>query len=215
MYLGLLGSGKGEERAQYLTTLQREADRLRRLVEGFLKIAELDANQVGAELQSADLNVAVGSVVRAHWSRAGQREQQLDFEPEINLPLAWIDVELVQDVVRRLLDNALNYTPHHGRIVCSTRSVVELNEIWLTVSVKDDGPGLAADELPRMFERFYRGRAARDYTVPGVGLSLAICHETLAKLGGRITVDSEPATEGRGALFTIWLRPASRKDTGK
>ncbi|MBI5567183.1 MAG: PAS domain S-box protein [Chloroflexi bacterium] len=209
MHLSLLENGRVEERAQYLTTLQREADRLRRLVEGFLKIAELDANRVGAELKATDLNVVAGSVVRDHWSRAAQRQQQLEFEPEINLPLAWIDAELVQDVIRRLLDNALNYTPCQGSIECSTRSVVEANETWLTVSVKDDGPGLTADDLPRLFERFYRGHAARDYTVPGVGLSLAICRETIAKLGGRITVDSQPATEGRGATLTIWLRPAA------
>ncbi len=204
IYLDLLENGKVEKRAQYLTTLQREADRLRRLVEGFLKIAELDANRVGAELQAADLNMVVGGVVHDHLARAAQRQQQLLFEPEINLPLAWIDADLVRDVLRRLLDNALSYTPLIGRIVCSTLLIIEGNETWLTVSVKDDGPGLAVDELPRMFERFYRGHAARDYTVPGVGLSLAICRETLAKLGGRITVASEP---GHGATFTIWLRP--------
>jgi NtrC-family two-component system sensor histidine kinase KinB len=205
IYLGLLENGKIEERPQYLMTLQREADRLRRLVEGFLKIAELDANQVGAELQAADLNMVAGSVVRDHWSRAAQRQQQLDFEPEINLPAAWIDADLVREVIRRLLDNALSYAPRNGHITCSTRLVVKANEPWLTVTIKDDGPGLAADELPRMFERFYRGRAARDYTVPGVGLSLAICREIMTKLGGHITLDSAP---GQGAVFCLWLRPA-------
>jgi len=205
IYLDLLENGKVEKRAQYLTTLQREADRLRRLVEGFLKIAELDANRVGAELQTTDLNMVIGGVVHDHLARAAQRQQQLVFEPEINLPPAWIDADLVRDVIRRLLDNALNYTPLLGRIVCSTQLIVAANETWLTVSVQDNGPGIAADELPRMFERFYRGHAARDYTVPGVGLSLAICRETVGKLGGRITVDSVPA---HGATFTIWLRPA-------
>jgi signal transduction histidine kinase len=92
--------------------------------------------------------------------------------------------------------------------VCSTQLIAEAHQTWLTVSVQDNGPGLTADDLPRMFERFYRGYAARDYTVPGVGLSLAICRETMNKLGGRITVNNVPVTEGRGAIFTIWLRPA-------
>jgi signal transduction histidine kinase len=205
LYLNLLENGRVEEHAQYLATLQKEADRLRRLVEGFLKIAELDANRIGAEPQASDLNIVTGSVVREHWTRAAQREQQLTFEPEINIPFAWIDADLVRDVIRRLLDNAINYTPRKGNILCSTQRVKEAAETWLTVSIKDDGPGLTADELPRMFERFYRGRATRDYTVPGVGLSLAICRETLDKLGGRITIDSEP---GQGMTVTIWLRPA-------
>lgn len=205
IYLDLLENGKAEKRSQYLMTLQREADRLRRLVEGFLKIAELDANRLAAEFQAADLNMVVGGVIHDHLSRAAQRQQQLLFEPKVNLPPAWIDADLVRDVLRRLLDNALSYTPPLGHIVCRTLLITEANESWLTVSVKDDGPGLSSDELPRMFERFYRGHAARDYTVPGVGLSLAICRETMAKLGGRITVDSESA---HGATFTIWLRPA-------
>jgi PAS domain S-box-containing protein len=208
IYLDLLETGKVEKRAQYLMTLQREADRLRRLVEGFLKIAELDANRVGAELQATDLNLVAGGVIYDHLARAARRQQQLVFEPDTRLPPALIDADLVRDAIRRLLDNALSYTPLNGRIVCSTQLIAESNETWLTVSVKDNGPGLAADDLPRMFERFYRGHASRDYTVPGVGLSLAICRETMAKLGGRITVDSEPALEGRGASFTLWLRPA-------
>lgn len=205
IYLDLLENGKVEKRAQYMATLQREADRLRRLVEGFLKIAELDANRIGAEPQATDLNMVAGGVVHDYLARAAQRRQQLAFEPEINLPPAWIDADLVRDVLRRLLDNALNYTPPNGRILCSTALLTEGNQTWLTIAVKDDGPGLTADELPRMFERFYRGHAARDYTVSGVGLSLAICRETVAKLSGRITVDSTP---GQGATFTVWLRAA-------
>ena len=149
--------------------------------------------------------MVAGGVVHDYLARAAQRRQQLAFEPEINLPPAWIDADLVRDVLRRLLDNALNYTPPNGRILCSTASLTEGNQTWLTIAVKDDGPGLTADELPRMFERFYRGHAARDYTGPGVGLSLAICRETVAKLSGRITVDSTP---GQGATFTVWLRAA-------
>jgi len=72
--------------------------------------------------------------------------------------------------------------------------------------VRDTGPSIPAKELPRVFERFFRGEAARSYTVPGAGLNLAICRLIMEKIGGRVTVDSQA---GQGAAFTIWLRPAS------
>ena len=60
--------------------------------------------------------------------------------------------------------------------------------------------------MPRLFERFYRGEAARDFKTPGIGMGLSICEGIVHRLGGRITVDSVP---DQGAAFTIWLKPAS------
>lgn len=76
---------------------------------------------------------------------------------------------------------------------------------WVTITVRDTGSGIAADELPHLGERFYRGRAARNYRAPGTGLGLAIGKEIIDRHGGRLTIDGEV---GRGASFTIWLRPA-------
>ena len=72
------------------------------------------------------------------------------------------------------------------------------------MTVQDTGPGVTRAEMPRVFERFYRGEAARDFATPGTGLGLAISKEIIDRMGGRITVDSQP---GEGAAFTIWLRP--------
>ncbi len=76
---------------------------------------------------------------------------------------------------------------------------------WVTLTVADTGPGLSLHDQQRMFERFYRGQVACDYKVPGTGLGLAISHEMMNKLGGLLTVESEP---GPGAAFTVWLKPA-------
>lgn len=205
IYLDLLDHGKLEKRNQYLATLRQETDRLRRLIEGFLKIAELDANRILIEPAATDLNQLAGEIVQQHRPRAEQRQIQLSFEPAGDLPPALLDGELVQDVVQRLLDNALNYTQAGNSVWCTTAMILEADQKWVTLTVKDNGPGLLPDELPRLFERFYRGHAARNYTVPGVGLSLAICKEAMAKLGGRITAEITP---DRLTAFTIWLRAA-------
>jgi signal transduction histidine kinase len=80
------------------------------------------------------------------------------------------------------------------------------DQIWITVTVRDTGPGIAAKDLPHLFERFYRGEAGRKADAPGTGLGLAISQEIMERLGGRITVESEP---GQGAAFTVWVKADS------
>ena len=72
----------------------------------------------------------------------------------------------------------------------------------VTVSVQDTGPGITPDDLPDIFERFYRGRAAADYKSPGTGVGLSISREIAGKLGGRLTVETQV---GVGSTFTLWL----------
>jgi signal transduction histidine kinase len=122
-----------------------------------------------------------------------------------DLPSALADPNLTTQVMINLLSNALNYTPRGGSIECYTTQQPFDDRLWITFTVKDSGPGIGPDEQQRIFERFYRGKAARNYKVPGTGLGLAICKEIVDKLGGRITLHSQL---GRGAAFTIWLPPA-------
>ena len=88
----------------------------------------------------------------------------------------------------------------------STATRHQDDEPWITVSVIDTGPGISAQDLPHLFERFYRGEVGRRSGTPGTGLGLAICHDIALKLNGHITVDSQP---GQGAAFTVWLRPVA------
>ena len=81
----------------------------------------------------------------------------------------------------------------------------DAGEPWITFTIRDSGPGIAPDEVERIFDRFYRGRAAADYKTPGAGLGLSLSRDILTSLNGRLTVDSQP---GAGATFTAWLKPA-------
>ena len=77
-------------------------------------------------------------------------------------------------------------------------------QTWVTFTVQDNGPGVSNVDLPHLFERFYCGEVGRKASTPGSGLGLAICQEIIVRLGGHITVESEP---GQGAAFTVWLKP--------
>ncbi len=120
------------------------------------------------------------------------------------LPPAWIDPELIELVLRQLLDNAAKYTPAGTPIDVSA----ELDAAGrIVMSVADRGPGIPEDELERVFEKFQRGTQTQ-YNVPGAGLGLAIVREIVHVHGGEIRAESRP---GGGAVFRFSL-PAAKED---
>ena len=208
LYLDLLERGKPERRAQYMQTLNSETVRLRKMVDGFLEISELDAGAEPIRLVALDLNHLVTDLVAGQQALAGQRGLTIDVQPDPDLPRALVDRMMIDKVLTNVLTNALDYTPQGGRITVSMARRQRDDQEWVTVSVKDTGPGIASEEVAHVFERFYRGKASGNFTVPGAGLGLSICKIILDKLGGQITVESQSAAEGHGATFTIWLRMA-------
>jgi signal transduction histidine kinase len=202
LYLELLETGQPARFASYLDTLQRETDRLVTLIEDLLAISRLDAGTSPPSPVSLDLNRLASSLVEDRRRLFSARELKLEFKPDSPLSPIFADERMLTQVVANLLTNALNYTPPGGRVIVSTReSAVEEME-WVTLTVTDTGLGIGPEDQDRIFERFYRGSAAREGGKPGTGLGLAICKEILERHGGRITVESKPQ---KGSSFTIWL----------
>jgi PAS domain S-box-containing protein len=202
LYLELLERGQPERYPQYVQTLQRETDRLRRLIDGFLEMAQLDAGAVLIRPTAVNLNQLVLDLLVDRRPVATDRGLTLDARTEAALPPVQTDRTLIAQAISNLVDNALNYTPPGGQVVLTTGQYVADDTRWVTVGVADTGPGITPDERSRLHERFYRGEAARDFKVPGAGLGLSIVDAIMAQLGGRLTVDSQP---GQGATFTVWL----------
>ncbi|MBI5564053.1 MAG: PAS domain-containing protein [Chloroflexi bacterium] len=202
LYQGLLEHGKPDKHAEYLQTLQRETTRLNKLIEDLLAISRLDLGQTSINLVPIDVNRLVANLQPDWHTAANERGLRFEVVRAHDLPPALADLPLLTRAASNLVSNAFNYTPRGGTVgLCTdTRTLDEVR--WAIVTVRDTGPGLGLDELPHVFERFYRGRAARNYKVPGTGLGLAMCKEIMDKLGGRVTVQS---TEGQGATFTLWL----------
>jgi signal transduction histidine kinase len=124
-----------------------------------------------------------------------------------NLPLVMADAERVEQVLVNLLGNALRYTPS-GYVLL--QAWVDDGKQFLWVGVKDTGQGLAPDELPHVFERFWRSDRSRDRNSGGTGIGLAISRRLVELQKGVITVESEL---GRGSLFKFSL-PIAKKSLG-
>ncbi|MCS7178830.1 MAG: HAMP domain-containing histidine kinase [Anaerolineae bacterium] len=129
--------------------------------------------------------------------------------PEVE-PVAHADADALRSVVINLVRNSIQYTLPGGRVEVSTGKEEWEGRLWATITVADTGIGIPRDELPYIFDRFFRGARPRQMQIPGTGLGLSIVKEIVDRHGGRITVESE---EGKGTRFTVWLLVAEERHT--
>ena len=205
--IALRRSRTAAEYEEVLRSSLEEVERLSGLTEELLALARLDAGE-GAQAPPAPALVAdiVTEAVARVAAEARRREVALGSEVTPGLTVDVVPGALAM-VVENLLSNALKFSPPHGRV--TIRTLAAGSEALLSVS--DSGPGIPPDEMPRLFERFFRGRASQTPGAPGVGLGLAICRAVVEARGGRITVDSRP---GAGATFIVHL-PLAASVTGR
>ncbi len=202
IYLELVEHGKPEKRAQYMQTLHAETGKLQQRIDDLLEVSNLQTTRLEPQLARCDVNRLVQEMVTDQLPQALARGVSLTLTTVAASPGVTTDRALVWQVLSRLLANALAYTPHGGAVTLRTERRAGSDQAWLTIEVRDTGPGIAEKDLPYLFEPFYRGAAADNYKTPGTGVGLSIARRMIEQLGGRLTVDSQP---GQGAAFTIWL----------
>ena len=205
--LGIIGE---DERAEILLTLQRETELLTTLIEDLLDLSRLDLERVTLGFGWVDVNVLITNLVADRFGLVTEHGLMLEAQPTPGLPLVLADPKRLLQVITNLLTNAMNYTPRGGRITVRTRRGTHAGQDHVTINISDTGSGIPKDELPHIFERFYRSVSARKGSVPGTGLGLAICDELIQRHGGFITVESEV---GVGSKFTVWLPVADSSST--
>ncbi len=204
LYHQMLRANPEEKTEERLDVIGREIQRLRILIEDMLKLSRLDTGQVSFRPKPQDLNRIIQTLVNDRKAFAEERGLSLTLELQPGLPTTWLDEVMIVQALSNLMTNALNYTPAGGQVHISTRRAEDhVGKVWAIFSVEDNGPGIAQDDLPRLFERFYRGNAGHITGVPGTGLGLAIVKQMVEKHHGRIEVGNVP--EGHGAVFTVWL----------
>lgn len=188
---------------EYRTILQRCLDqllRLNRLTEDLLMLARAETSQSVLERQPVDLNALCEETVQYVQPLADERQLMLTVKLDSTPIYVLGDARRLKQVVMNLLDNALKYTPAGGRIHVE----VERAGATAVVSVSDTGCGIAPDDLPYIFERFYRRRQKQENKNDGFGLGLAICRWIVEAHGGTIRVSSQP-TEGTRFTFELPL----------
>jgi signal transduction histidine kinase len=179
-----------------LGLIHDEAARLSRMVEDLRLLSLAEAGELRLQRAPTRPRAMLERAAAAQAPRARQKEIDLGWEADEGLAEVNVDPDRMAQVLDNLLDNALRHTPQGGRI----RLRAAAGPVGPRFSVADSGPGIAQEDLPRVFERFYRTDPARSREQGGSGLGLAIARSIVEAHGGRIWAESPP---GDGAVFTF------------
>jgi len=197
----LLMEGAAEDpdaRGEFLESSAGQIDRLDWLAQNLLELSKLDSGLVLLDLRPDDLRAAVESAAHQHDALAERRGVKV----ELDLPARPVrirhDPPRIGQVVANLVGNAVKFTPRDGVV----RVSVEPTTDGARIDVADTGVGIDANELPHIFERFYRGSRANEARGSGSGLGLAIVRSIVDIHGGTVSVESGPGT---GSRFTVRL----------
>jgi signal transduction histidine kinase len=211
----LLRDGLSEaKRREYVETISVECDRQIDLVLNLLDLSRIEGGVFRITHERVDVSEVISSVVKSEARSAEKRKPELRVEPFGELPRVCADPKALRRVLSNIIENAIKYTPDGGRIQLSARA--EGDEVL--IGVEDNGRGIPAEDMPILFDKFYRGRPAphseatrgattdaellEDADVSGVGLGLYLGRNVMEQMGGKIGVVSEV---GRGSRFTLHL----------
>ena len=190
-----------EVAAKFLQTIDRNAERLKLLIEDLLTISELESGRVKLSLQAVSLSPLIAKVLDDFKAQAAAKSMKLSNQaPDLAVNA---DADRLEQVLGNLVDNAIKYGRAAGTVTVGG-SAKEGGQV--EVFVQDDGPGIPPEALDRVFERFYRVDKARAREQGGTGLGLAIVKHIIQTHGGRVWATSEP---GRGTTFYFTLAQAT------
>ncbi len=180
-----------------LNSIDQEAGRLTRLVGGLLMLAQAESGKLALNFQPVELDLLLTEVFTETRVLAGNKVKvHLN---EIDQALVNGDRDRLKQVLLNLIANAIQYTPQGGEVFLSLKRIGE----QARVIVRDTGPGIPAEDLPHIFDRFYRAEKSRTRSkTSGFGLGLSITQWIVEHHGGRIEVESK---EGKGTTFVIWM----------
>ncbi len=199
-YLELLGENADvftDEQNRFLETIDRNAQRLQRVVGDLLFAAQVEAGKLTLEQGEVDISQIVDDAVQT--GQPGAAAKSISLVAELSpVPVILGDHARLAQVLDNFVSNAIKFTPEGGSVTLTTRTLP--GEIEIVIA--DTGMGIPASELPHLFKRFFRTERATANAIPGTGLSLAIARAIVSGHGGRIRVQS---TAGEGTTFRIIL----------
>ncbi len=186
------------ERDKYLRTIQRESDKLARLVNNILDFARLESGQQALRLGPVDVHDVISTALESFRLRLEDEGFEWRVDCPERVPLLKADALALQHCVLNLLDNAVKYSRERKEV----RLIVRQRDGWVSIAVSDRGIGIAAEDQKRIFEKFARVEAGLVHTVKGAGLGLSLVDQIVRAHHGRVEVASTP---GEGSIFTLIL----------
>jgi two-component system phosphate regulon sensor histidine kinase PhoR len=208
MFGELLATGrtKGADSAkEYAEIITRESERLSRLIDNVLDFARIERGKVAYDFKLGDLAEVLSRGLDVYRYRLDREGMKLVVEIEPDLPSVRLDENAMTLVLLNLVDNAVKYAAEGKELVVSLRRRADR----VLLAVADKGPGVNVEERERIFERFYRAKAARNRPVRGSGIGLSLVKHIAEAHGGGIDVESEL---GKGSTFTVWLPVATETE---
>ena len=180
----------------FLVRIEGEVDRLTHMVAELTELSRIETGKAHLKLEPLNLNLLIDEVVTQLRPQAERQQLSISKELAADLPSVHADKERIRQVIVNIIHNAIKFTHPGGRITVTTRRLDES----VAVDITDTGIGIANDDLPRIFERFYKADRARSRG--GTGMGLAIAKHIVEAHGGNIWAESE---EGKGSTFTFSL----------
>ena len=197
-YLQILQKGRlqGNQLNDALETVSRNIGQIVSLVNDILFLQEIEL--VLPEFQAVNMAEVAQAVIQKYEKKASQRGVRLKVRNERNVPEVSGDSKSLERAITALVDNAIKFSPHGGDVEIN----FEKQKDWLIVSVEDHGIGIAIDQLPRIFDRFYHIEKSGDDLFGGLGIGLAIARQVIEQHHGKLNVESKL---GKGSKFTMVL----------
>ncbi len=186
---------------RFLTTIANEADRMTRIVKDLLTLSRLDEGQYEVRpFEHINLSEFLSDITERMFFSAKEKHQTITYKPQETASFVMTDRDKLEQVVINIISNAIKYTPENGKI--EIYSGILYKDAF--IKVRDNGIGIPKENLPRIFERFYRIDKARSRETGGTGLGLAIAKQIMTQLGGNITINSEYG-EGTEVIISLPL----------
>jgi len=187
-----------EEQARHLQAICEEVSHIDHLIDDLLMLSRLENNQLALERSPVSIETLLSREVSRFLLRAGEKGVTFKQEIAAGLPAITLDEKRIGQVISNLLANAIRYTPANGTVTVGAK--MSNGEIVMWVS--DTGEGIPQEDLPYIFDRFYRVDKSRSRATGGTGLGLAIAKRFVEAHGGHIRAESE---SGRGTVIIVTL----------
>ena len=191
-----LASGDPARQREALSDCLEESDRVLSMLDTLMDISEAETGTMKLTLGDVEVAAAIREVVGLYEDAAEEKGITLRAAAVPEGLVARADRDRLRQALANLVDNAVKYTPGSGRVEISAGPAGRM----IVIRVRDTGPGISAQDLPRIWDRLYRGDQSR--STRGLGLGLSLVRASIEAQGGRVTVDSAP---GQGATFTLEL----------
>ncbi|MBP2650513.1 MAG: integral rane sensor signal transduction histidine kinase [Firmicutes bacterium] len=185
-----------------LSSLHEEAVRLNRLIKDLRDLSLAEVRQLALEKLPTDMNQLITRSLMKLKSLADEKQIKVSCTLADNLPEVVVDADRMSQVFDNILINAIRYSLCQGRVQVTTAMVGNRGHQWLKVAIEDNGPGIPPDDLPYVFDHFYRGDKSRDRKSGGSGIGLAIVKQLVENHGGQVNVES---IVGVGSIFNVLL----------